>query len=78
MAPDGLEARVAEVLEALMLAGPQAQREAKLLLRAIANRPIDDGLIADTAERIARVRASDEAREGIAAFLDKRKAQYPG
>lgn len=70
--PAGLEARVNEVLGALQLAGPQAQAEAKLLMRAIANRPIDDGLIADTAERIARVRATDEAREGVGAFLAKR------
>lgn len=70
--PSGLEARVNEVLGALQLAGPQAQAEAKLLMRAIANRPIDDGLIADTAERIARVRATDEAREGVGAFLAKR------
>lgn len=70
--PSGLEARVNEVLGALLLAGPQAQAEAKLLMRAIANRPIDDGLIADTAERIARVRATDEAREGVGAFLAKR------
>lgn len=70
--PSGLEARVNEVLGALLLAGPQAQAEAKLLMRAIANRPIDDDLIADTAERIARVRATDEAREGVGAFLAKR------
>lgn len=70
--PAELDARVDKVLGALMLAGPQAQREAKLLLRAIANRPIDDELIADTAERIARVRATDEAREGIGAFLARR------
>jgi methylglutaconyl-CoA hydratase len=70
--PAGLEARVNEVLGALQLAGPQAQAEAKLLMRAIANRPIDDDLIADTAERIARVRATDEAREGVGAFLAKR------
>lgn len=70
--PAELDARVNEVLGALLLAGPQAQREAKLLIRAIAQRPIDAPLIADTAERIARVRASDEAREGIAAFLAKR------
>ena len=70
--PAGLEARVNEVLGALQLAGPQAQAEAQLLMRAIANRPIDDDLIADTAERIARVRATDEAREGVGAFLAKR------
>jgi len=74
--PGELDARVNELLGALLLAGPEAQREAKLLIRAIANRPIDAPLIADTAERIARVRASDEAREGIAAFLGKRSPAW--
>ena len=36
-------------------------------------RPVDDDLIEDTAHRIAEVRASDEGRDGIAAFLEKRK-----
>jgi methylglutaconyl-CoA hydratase len=73
IAPPGeLDARVNEVLGALLLAGPKAQREAKLLVRAVANRAVDAPLIADTAERIARIRATDEAREGIAAFLGKR------
>lgn len=70
--PEELDGRVNELLGALLLAGPEAQREAKLLVRAIANRPIDATLIADTAERIARVRASDEAKEGVGAFLAKR------
>lgn len=72
VAPSGLGARTDAVLDALMLAGPRAQREAKLLLRAISGRPIDGEVIADTAERIARVRATDEAREGVGAFLAKR------
>jgi methylglutaconyl-CoA hydratase len=73
IAPPGeLDGRVNELLGALLLAGPQAQREAKLLVRDVANRAIDAPLIADTAERIARIRASDEGRAGIAAFLAKR------
>ena len=74
--PVELDTRVNEVLGALLLAGPQAQREAKLLVRAVANRAIDAKLIADTAERIARVRATDEAREGVAAFLGKKSPAW--
>jgi len=74
--PGELEGRVNEMLGALLLAGPQAQREAKLLVRAVANRAVDAPLIADTAERIARIRATDEAREGIAAFLGKRAPRW--
>jgi methylglutaconyl-CoA hydratase len=74
--PAELEARVNEVLGALLLAGPQAQREAKLLVRAVANRVIDAKVIAESAEWIARVRATDEAREGVAAFLGKRSPAW--
>src|SRR2546429_247025 len=74
--PEELDARVNELLGTLLTAGPRAQAECKLLLRAIANRPVDARLIADTARRIARVRSSPEGREGIAAFLAKRKAAW--
>ena len=77
--PAELDARVNEILGALLVAGPEAQRESKALIRAVAGRAVDAALIGDTAERIARVRASDEAREGIAAFLSKRSpAWVPG
>jgi methylglutaconyl-CoA hydratase len=39
----------------------------------VARRPVDDALIAETASRIARIRVSGEGREGLAAFLEKRK-----
>jgi methylglutaconyl-CoA hydratase len=71
-----LDGHVNEILGALLLAGPHAQKATKALLRAIAHRPIDERVIADTAERIASVRASDEAREGIAAFLGKRSPAW--
>ena len=74
--PEELDARVNELLGTLLTAGPRAQAECKLLLRAIANRPVDARLIADTAQRIARVRSSPEGSEGIAAFLAKRKAAW--
>ena len=70
---DELDARINELLGALLVAGPRAQSEAKALIRAIADRPIDDAVIADTAARIARVRGSSEGREGVAAFLEKRR-----
>ena len=42
------------------------------MIRAVASRPIDNAVIADTATRIARVRGSAEGKEGVAAFLEKR------
>ena len=55
---------------------PGAVAAAKDLIRAVAGRPIDSHLIADTARRIAERRSSDEAKEGLAAFLEKRKPKW--
>lgn len=74
--PDELDAKVNTLLGALMTTGAQAVAEAKRLVRDVAGRPIDDALVAETAERIARIRASDEGREGIASFLGKRKPRW--
>jgi methylglutaconyl-CoA hydratase len=71
-----LDGRINELLGALLVAGPHAQAAAKALVRAVAHRPIDERVIADTAERIATIRASDEAREGIAAFLARRSPAW--
>ncbi len=71
-----LENRVNDLLGMLLLAGPNAQRECKALIRSVAHQPIDDGVIAHTVERIAAVRASPEGREGVAAFLGKRTAAW--
>jgi methylglutaconyl-CoA hydratase len=71
-----LDGRVDEVLKALLAAGPVAQAAAKDLLRALSGRSIDAALVEDTAQRIATLRAGDEAREGVAAFLDKRPAAW--
>lgn len=71
-----LDERVNAVLGALLVAGPHAQAASKALVRAVAHRPIDERVIADTAERIATVRASDEGREGVAAFLTRRSPAW--
>lgn len=71
-----LDAAVDALAGHLLAAGPQALAETKRLIRDVAGRPIDDALVADTASRIAKVRASDEGREGIASFLDKRKPRW--
>jgi len=71
-----LDGTVDRLVAMLLDAGPQAQSEAKLLIRAVAQRPIDQGVIGDTAKRIARVRSTPEGKEGVAAFLDKRKPAW--
>ncbi len=71
-----LEATLDGALKNLSACGPMAQKEAKDLIRSVAGAPLDDALIADTAGRIARLRASPEGREGVAAFLEKRKPAW--
>ncbi len=76
VAPEALDAAVNEILAALMQTSASAAREAKRLVREIAPRSVDDALVAETAERIAAIRASDDGREGVRAFLDKRKPRW--
>lgn len=73
-----LDARVRDTVDALLAGGPNAQAASKTLLAHIANRPIDEALREDTAQRIAVVRATPEAKEGMAAFLEKRKPNWKG
>ncbi len=75
-AAESLDATVEGLVTHLTSASPHAVREAKRLVREIGGAMIDDVLIADTAERIAAIRASDEGREGVRAFLDKRKPSW--
>jgi len=56
--------------------GPDAVQASKRLVRDFAGQPIDTALIADTVERIAACRSTDEAREGVAAFLEKREPSW--
>jgi methylglutaconyl-CoA hydratase len=75
---DRLEDLTENLLGALLAGGPESQAAAKDLVRSVARRPMDEGLLRETAERIARQRASVEGREGVAAFLEKRKPGWVG
>ena len=73
---DELDGAIHTVVQNLLAGGPEAHAKIKDLIRAVARRPVDDELIADTAKRIAEIRVSPEGREGIASFLEKRKASW--
>jgi methylglutaconyl-CoA hydratase len=73
---DELDARVNTLLGTLMQTSSNAVREAKRLVREINGRPIDEALVADTAERIAAIRTADDGKEGVRAFLEKRKPRW--
>ena len=78
VAEDGEAARaqVAHWWSALKAAGPQAVRASKALVRDLADQPITQALRTDTAARIALRRAHPEGREGLAAFLEKRRPAW--
>lgn len=71
-----LDARINEILVPLLLAGPAAQAAGKDLIRAVAQRPIEAKVIEETAKRIAAIRATPEAKEGLGAFLGKRSPAW--
>ncbi|KQQ30983.1 enoyl-CoA hydratase [Duganella sp. Leaf126] len=70
---DALDAKVGDIVKALVGNSPHAVRQAKTLVREVAGRTVDDALVEDTAARIAGIRASAQGREGVASFLEKRK-----
>jgi len=71
-----LDGFIDSLLKHLLAGGSAAHARIKDLIHDVAGRTIDDALKADTARRIAEVRASDEGREGIASFLEKRKPKW--
>jgi len=71
-----LDARIERLAAQLAQAGPQALARAKKLIARVANAPISARLGAETAAALAEVRASDEAREGIRSFLEKRRPRW--
>ena len=73
---DALVAKVNELAQALVSASPAAVKACKRLVQDVAERAIDAGLIAATVEGIADIRASEEGREGVASFLQKRKPAW--
>jgi methylglutaconyl-CoA hydratase len=75
---EALDAKVDELVATLVANGPMAVRACKQLVQDVGGRPIDADLRADTARRIADIRASAEGREGIQSFLGKRAPSWQG
>lgn len=71
-----LESRGEEIAQELLKCGPNARRIAKELVSRVSGKPIGEEVIDYTARLIAGVRASDEGREGVQAFLDKRTPNW--
>jgi len=74
--PAELDARINELLGQLIQGGPAAQSLCKEWIRAVAGAPITPDLIEESATRLAAARTSEEGREGIRSFIEKRKPAW--
>lgn len=73
---DAPEEKLAEILENLLKNGPEAVKDAKRLVFDLQGQGLGDDVLEMSAERLANRRASNEGKEGISAFLEKRTANW--
>ena len=73
---DALDAKVSEIAQSLIVAGPAAMKACKELVHDVGGREIDHVLVDRTVKGIADIRVSEEGREGIQSFLGKRKPSW--
>jgi methylglutaconyl-CoA hydratase len=73
---DGMAKEAERLVQQIFTCAPGAINAAKQLIDAVDGKPIDAHLMADTSRRIAERRASDEGKEGLSAFLEKRKPKW--
>jgi methylglutaconyl-CoA hydratase len=77
VAADALDAAVERVVGEIRKSAPESLRACKMLIRETAG-PVTEALREETASRIAAIRASEEGKEGLSAFLEKRKPVWAG
>lgn len=70
--------RIEAILASLKQGAPHAKAAAKALVIELAHRPVEAPLIAETAAAIAEMRSKSEAKEGLSAFLERRKPRWRG
>lgn len=71
-----LESQGRQVVDAVLAGAPEAQRESKAQLQSLRGRTPDEQAVGDGAERLAKRRVSKEGREGVRAFVEKRKPAW--
>jgi methylglutaconyl-CoA hydratase len=71
-----LPSAVDRMLAQLRSCGPGAMAAIKQLIPVSAHAPIGKAIVDDTARRIAEIRGTPEAQEGMGAFLEKRKPSW--
>ena len=73
---EAMDEQIGALCSALLANSPKAIEASKHLIQAVSQKSIDDELMEDTVERIAQIRSTPEAKEGIRAFLEKRKPSW--
>lgn len=73
---DQLSNKVAEITKTLVSNSPHAVIQAKQLVREVGGREISAELITSTIQSIANIRASEQGKEGVRSFLEKRKPNW--
>lgn len=73
---EALRGSAARFCTALLENSPAAISAAKELIFHVGRQPLGPELREETARRIAAIRASDQGREGLGAFLEKRKPSW--
>lgn len=74
--PEQLEAKVNEIVQAILLGGPEAQASSKQLIRLVDQQELSEQLLLKTAQHIAQVRQGSEAKNGLNAFLNKQSPSW--
>ncbi|PJG44582.1 enoyl-CoA hydratase [Acinetobacter tandoii] len=74
--PELLDAKVDEIVQALLLGGPEAQAASKQLIQMVNQKSVDESLLVQTAQHIAHVRQGEEAKNGLNAFLNKQSPAW--
>ncbi|OTG80356.1 enoyl-CoA hydratase/isomerase family protein [Acinetobacter sp. ANC 4648] len=74
--PEQLDQKVDEIIQALLLGGPEAQAASKQLIKMVNQSVLTEELLIQTAKHIAHVRQGTEAKNGLTAFLEKQSPAW--
>ena len=73
---EDLDNKIDEIVQALLLGGPEAQHASKQLIQMVNYQVLTEDLLQQTAQHIAHVRQGDEAKNGLNAFLNKQSPAW--
>ncbi len=75
-APEQLDSKIDDIVQALLLGGPDAQHASKQLIQMVNQQVLTEDLLQQTAQHIAHIRQGDEAKNGLNAFLNKQSPAW--